>query len=166
LTVWGGAEHVILIKKNMVFKILITDDDEDDYYILTNAFKNLKLEHCFEQLKGGEELINHLFKFKDDFKALPDLIILDYNMPKMNGLQTLVQIRAQTEFNKVPVIIHSTCNDKCLKQLLIANGATAYVPKKGSLKEIEEFVLALDAYLKGDGKILNQLSEISVSAYL
>jgi CheY-like chemotaxis protein len=165
LTVAGGTKHVILVKKSMILKILITDDDEDDYYILTNTFKNLKLDYCFEQMKGGEELINHLFKFKNDLNTLPDLIILDYNMPKMNGLTTLMQIRAQTEFNKMPVVIHSTCNDNRLKQLLVASGATAYIPKKGSLKEIEEFVLAIDAYLKGDEKMLNQLSKISVSAY-
>jgi CheY-like chemotaxis protein len=149
----------------MLFKILITDDDEDDYYILTHAFKNLKLNYHFEQLTNGEELIEHLYKCKSNFAALPDLVILDYNMPKMNGMETLIKLRAQAEFNKIPIIIHSTAADIKLKQTLLAKGATAFVPKKGSLQKIEEFVLAIDAYLNGDDKMLIRLSETAVSMF-
>ncbi len=148
----------------MLFEILITDDDDDDYYILTNAFESLKLTHRFKQLKSGEELIDYLFKIKS--KSLPDLIILDYNMPKMNGLQTLAKIRAYTEFCSIPIIMHSTSEDRHLRQTLLTNGATAYVPKKSSIKKIQEFALAVDAYLKGDKKMLDKLSEINVSACL
>ncbi|HET6227910.1 MAG TPA: response regulator [Bacteroidia bacterium] len=148
----------------MSLKILITDDDEDDHDILTAAFKTLRLGYHIEQLKSGEELIKYLFK--TELKELPALIILDYNMPKLNGLETLKQIRSKSVFSKTPILIHSTSDDYHLQQALLSNGATAYVQKRSSLKEIEEFVLAIDDYLKGDNKKLGLLSETNISACL
>lgn len=136
----------------MAFRILVTDDDEDDYFLLTNAFDSLGLNYHLDQFMNGEELIEYL-SIRDNLLVLPDMIILDYNMPKMDGFETLVRIREVTAFNSIPVIIYSTSDDPKRMYLLFSKGADGYVQKSGSLKQIAEFVQAIDAYFKGKGKL-------------
>jgi CheY-like chemotaxis protein len=146
----------------MAYTILVTDDDEDDYYLLTDTFISLQLDYHFKQLKDGKELINYLSEIQKNLERLPDMIILDYNMPKMNGLETLKKLRTFPEFKHIPVIIYSTSNNQQLKHILLNNGANGCVSKNSSLQKTAEFVLALDAYLNGHGELPGKLTKASI----
>jgi CheY-like chemotaxis protein len=93
--------------ENTSWKILVADDDADDRAILQDAMRELDATEvlCFAQ--NGEEALRLL---GNDFNAeyKPALIILDLNMPKLNGTETLRRIKNDDRFNTIPVIIYST----------------------------------------------------------
>jgi CheY-like chemotaxis protein len=86
--------------------ILCVDDDKDDCELLSEAIKNSGHPTTIKFLHSGEEAISFLRKAEKD-KHLPKLLILDVNMPKMNGLQVLTEIR-KTLPVYVPVLFLTT----------------------------------------------------------
>jgi len=85
--------------------ILLLEDDAVDIIILKRAFNKLKIENQLEICNNGEEGLTWLEDHKD---ALPGLILLDLNMPKMNGLEFLKAIKSNDYYRKIPVIVLTT----------------------------------------------------------
>src|SRR5687767_1114630 len=86
--------------------ILCVDDDKDDCELLSEAVKNSGYSTTIKFLHSGEEAISFLIKAQTESR-LPKLLILDVNMPKMNGLQALTEIR-KTLPAYVPVLFLTT----------------------------------------------------------
>lgn len=87
--------------------IIFADDDADDLELITGFFKEFTRELTVLEFKDGKEVV----KFLDEFATAtnpPDLIVLDINMPRMNGKETLVHIRNHPRFGNVPVMIYTT----------------------------------------------------------
>lgn len=147
------------------YMICITDDDEDDFFILKDVFNTLQLSYQFKYLKDGEELIDYLTStpVKEMF---PDIILLDYNMPKKNGLETLIEIRKHSDFAAIPIIIYSTSDCPDLHQLALNNGANGYVTKDISTEKTIEFIKGIDAYLNGVGDIPGKIYKSQNKAFL
>jgi CheY-like chemotaxis protein len=89
--------------------ILIADDDKDDLEMLHEALKENASPHRIEFAYNGEEALEKLEELKKQ-DELPCLIILDVNMPKLNGKETLQNIRATEVTKEIPVIIFSTAS--------------------------------------------------------
>ena len=90
--------------------IIFADDDADDLELITGFFKQYNREINVLEFKDGKEVL----KFLDDFAlnaSPPILIILDINMPRMNGKETLIAIRNHPDYQHVPVMVYSTSND-------------------------------------------------------
>ncbi|HTE29978.1 MAG TPA: response regulator [Chryseolinea sp.] len=99
--------------KTSVRKIMLVEDDPDDrdLFLFFYAKRNdLRLLPVFE---NGVELIDHLNSISSN-DELPDLIVLDQNMPKMNGKQTLQFLKSHERFSKIPAVIYSTYTDSTL----------------------------------------------------
>jgi CheY-like chemotaxis protein len=93
-------------KMNPVDYILCVDDDKDDCELLSEAIRNSGYSTAIRFLHSGEEAIAFLIKAEKE-KRLPKLLILDVNMPKMNGLEALTEIR-KTLPPSVPVLFLTT----------------------------------------------------------
>jgi two-component system response regulator len=92
--------------------ILCVDDDEDDYQLLAESFSSLNSNVRVELKNSGDEALRFL---QDAARKsqLPRIIVLDLNMPGLNGKQTLALIRSIPGLENIPVIIFSTnTNDK------------------------------------------------------
>ena len=115
-------------------KILLADDDADDKMIIADAVKLLSDEEVMYFTENGEETLNALNK---DYERgeLPCLIVLDLNMPRMNGTETLGQIKSDVRFKDIPVIIYSTSINPLEKEKCLLLGAHSYVTKAISFKE-------------------------------
>lgn len=87
-------------------KVLLVEDDKVEVLKFTRVLKQLEIECEFLVSKNGEEALNYL-KNKD--LELPDLILLDLNMPKMNGFEFLEAVKG-TVYEKIPLIILTTSN--------------------------------------------------------
>lgn len=87
--------------------ILYVDDDEDDYQLLAESFSNINAAVNLRFEKSGDTALAFLSEAieKDD---LPRLIVLDLNMPGLNGIETLAQVKAMPQLNKTPALILST----------------------------------------------------------
>jgi CheY-like chemotaxis protein len=90
--------------------ILCVDDDADDRevvcYTISEIDPSLKVEHAAD----GVEAIEYLAKAKEE-DALPCLVILDINMPRLDGKQTLAVIKKDAALSEVPIVVFSTSNN-------------------------------------------------------
>lgn len=104
---------------NKVKKILLADDDIDDRMLFESAYRNRNDIIVLPIAINGVEVIQRLESTLDP-ENLPDLIILDQNMPKMTGKQTLSLLKADQRYAHIPVCVCSTYADHhltvdCLK---------------------------------------------------
>ena len=92
--------------------ILIADDDEDDREMIRDALKESRLLNNLHCVKDGEELLDYLHhrgKFTDQIKnPLPGLILLDLNMPRMDGREALREIKTHPQLRQIPVVVLTT----------------------------------------------------------
>lgn len=108
--------------------IWIVDDDEDDQYLFEIAFKSLNPPVSVRRLSDGEELLPAL----DQSDSKPSLILLDLNMPLVNGFEVLQQLRADPDYNKLPVVVLTTSSHHEDEAKAMELGADAFLTKPGS----------------------------------
>lgn len=88
--------------------ILYIDDDEDDLLIFGESIESLHPGIAVLKAPGGEEGIAILHLMEKEQRPFPNLIILDMNMPRMDGRQTLKAIRSREQWAHIPVVIFTT----------------------------------------------------------
>lgn len=104
-------------------KIFYAEDDIDDQEFYRDALNNFHLKTDLTVFENGVRLMDYLI----DCLILPDVIILDINMPKMNGRECLTEIRRQHTFAHVPVIMFSSSVNEMEESF--TRGANFYVSK-------------------------------------
>ena len=112
--------------------ILLAEDDEDDQELIQMAFSKITSDHDFKIVNNGQEALDVLLRHEN----LPCLIILDLNMPVLNGLQTLKALRHEDKYRKIPIVILTTSDSDDVKQTSWSNGASDFFVKPASLKEL------------------------------
>ncbi len=98
------------------FTILMADDDDDDFYLLKEAFEELGMNGKLCRVSDGVELLDYLlcrgrFVGREDAPR-PNLILLDLNMPRMDGRQALAEIKSDPVLKQIPVAVWTTSQDK------------------------------------------------------
>jgi CheY-like chemotaxis protein len=100
--------------------VLCVDDDPDDRelicYTIGEIDPSIKIAHA----EDGVEAISYLSRAKAE-AALPCLVILDINMPRMDGKQTLAEMKKDTELKALPVVVFSTSNNPTDKMYCMRN---------------------------------------------
>jgi len=109
--------------------MLLADDDADDRALLIEAFDKADFHTEVQCFENGQQLID----FLKHTSELPDLIILDYNMPLVNGLQALREIAADARLQHIPVVLWSTSNNEATVKECIKHGAREYFKKPSNL---------------------------------
>ncbi|MBN4077828.1 response regulator [Nitrospina gracilis] len=115
-----------------LFSILIAEDDEDDYTLITDAIKSSQNKCQVNWVKDGEELLNFLYSTNDlgvGKKKKPDIILLDLNMPKKDGREALEEIKSHSNFKNIPVIVLTTSQAKIDIQKAYNLGANSFIQK-------------------------------------
>jgi CheY-like chemotaxis protein len=115
--------------------MLIADDDEDDIYLLDSAFKESRLAVRVDFVQNGLELLTYLDQIQDS-NPLPDLIVLDLNMPILSGRDTLVRLKHDTRYKKIPVVILTTSINEKEKAHCLEMGAALYLFKSTGFDKI------------------------------
>ena len=115
--------------------ILVAEDDGDDAFIFQNACTYLRLEHHVRFVKDGQEAIDYL-KGKPPYtdrksSPLPDLLVVDLKMPRVDGFDLLKWVRATPELKELPVIVFSGSEYASDKERAAKLGATDYFVKPG-----------------------------------
>jgi CheY-like chemotaxis protein len=119
---------------SMRVKILLADDDPEDRMIMADTFREMQLSDIIHFVDNGENIMEYLSGIRDR-ASLPSLIVLDLNMPRMNGTQTLKQLKSDARFKHIPVIIFSTSVNAIEMQECLKTGAASYVVKPVTYKE-------------------------------
>lgn len=118
--------------------IFLADDDSEDRFIISMAFKEAGNKEDVQYFEDGEKLLEALHTIPGEH--LPGLIILDLNMPRLSGTETLRLIKASPRLQHIAVIIFSTSVNEKEKAECISMGATDYVTKPSKYDESLEIV--------------------------
>jgi CheY-like chemotaxis protein len=102
--------------------------------MLLEYFKSSGNENYVKFMQNGKEAIKYLEQLCHD-SLLPKLIVLDLNMPILNGTQTLINIKQNARFKNIPVIIYSTSANESEKRKCLNFGALDYVVKPSTYNE-------------------------------
>jgi CheY-like chemotaxis protein len=94
-----------------VTTILYIDDDPDDLMIFGESIRNLYPGISVLKAQSGEEGINFLKFLEQENRSFPSLIVLDMNMPKMDGRQTMLKIRSKESWDDIPIVIFTTSSN-------------------------------------------------------
>ena len=128
-------------------EILMAEDEKADRVFAEQAFQSANYKTNLNIVENGEELLQYLRK-EDTFakSKTPHLIILDINMPRMNGHEVLKKIKTDPNLKHIPVIVMSgsTTEEDILKSY--ENHASAYMPKSIGFTEMLGFVKAVENF--------------------
>ena len=119
-------------------KILYADDDLDDKTWVTEACKALGFEMDIDFVENGRQALQYLDKKNKD--ELPALIVLDLNMPELDGRQTLQRIKANSQYTDIPVVIVTTSSNKVDMEICKRLGAALYLIKPDKHAEWQHIV--------------------------
>ncbi len=124
--------------------ILLVEDDDVDQIVMERAFKDLKITNQLVNTANGEEALEYL---KTESNKKPCFILLDLNMPKMNGIEFLRIIKADEALKKIPVIIMTTsrAEQDIVKSFRL--GAVGYIVKSIDYEKSAETIMAIDLCL-------------------
>ncbi len=120
-----------------VYNIILADDDIDDCSFFKEVLEELPITSIFKTVQDGVELMRLL---SSNFPNLPDIIFLDLNMPRKNGLECLTEIKKDEKLKHLPVVIFSTSLDIQVMNLLYSNGAHYYIRKPGEFAKLRAVI--------------------------
>lgn len=132
-------------------EILLGEDNPGDVYIVRSSLADSNLDHNFYHVNDGKEIMSYL-RQEDGYQnvALPDLILLDLNLPKMSGFEVLAEIKSDPRLRIIPVIILSSSDaqrDIVRSYQLYANSyivkPSDYIAFFMAIKKLESFWLNL-----------------------
>lgn len=117
--------------------IYLSDDDADDRELFEKAFENVCPEHNLTIFDNNGLLLNNL---KAPGSVIPDIIFIDLNMPKLNGVECLRIIKEQPHLSKVPVIVYSTIETSLFVEEVYELGAALFIKKPYDFYELAHMI--------------------------
>ena len=130
--------------------ILIVEDNPDDEALTIRALKKHNIGNRLVVVRDGAEALNFLFctgvYSERDLRDLPQAILLDLKLPKVDGLEVLKRIRAEPRTSLLPVIILTSSNEEQDLLQSYRNGANSYVRKPVDFNEFLEAARQLGLY--------------------
>ncbi len=130
--------------------ILLVEDNPDDVKLTLRALEKNRIGNTVDVAEDGVEALDYLFgsgRFADrDTGILPQVILLDLKMPRMDGLQVLERIRADERTKLLPVVILTTSNEDRDKIESYKLGANSYIRKPVDFSQFVEAVKQLGLY--------------------
>jgi DNA-binding response OmpR family regulator len=119
-------------------KILMTDDDEDDRNLSKMAFERLESKNELDFAEDGDELMEVLTTKVGANEKLPDIILLDLNMPGKNGFDTLKEIKSDPRLKQLNVIIFTTSKAEQDRIDSLSRGADGFLVKPPNFNKLVE----------------------------
>jgi CheY-like chemotaxis protein len=123
--------------------ILLVENDNVDVMTVKRAPKDLKVSNQQVLISNGEEAIKHL---KKENTTKPCFVLLDLNMPKMNGAEFLKTVKADKTLRKIPVVILTTSNSEQDVIESFELGAAGYMVKSVDYENFVETIQAIERY--------------------
>lgn len=120
-------------------KILLIEDDADDVELLQEALERNGINFQMDILKDGVAAQAHLLSSK----SIPDIIILDFNLPKIHGKEIMLSIKSAPLFQRVPLLVLTTSSSEKDMQYSIQNGAAAFMNKPTTIEEMKNLVTTI-----------------------
>src|SRR6185436_18896326 len=128
-------------------QILLVEDNEGDILLTLEAFKEIKAKNSIAVVKDGEEAIEFLKKqgqYADS--VMPNLILLDINMPKLNGMEVLDFIKKDEKLKKIPVVMLTTSSSESDIAACYERSANCFITKPLDFGKFLNVVEAIESF--------------------
>lgn len=151
---WAVKEHVMA---RLPLHLLLVEDDPGDVMLIKEAFADNPLEHSLHHVSDGEEALVFLRReahFAD--APRPDLVLLDLNLPRVDGREVLWQVKTDAQLRHIPIVVLTTSEaeeDIVRSYNLHAN---AYVSKPVDFDSFVQVVRKIDDFFIGTAKLPTQ----------
>lgn len=129
--------------------ILMADDDDDDFLLTQKALKQSKLLNKLNRVKDGEELLDYLHrrgKYESDEYVRPGVILLDLNMPRMDGREALKEIKSDPTLKGIPIVVFTTSKAEEDIYRSYQLGVNSFITKPVTFDNLIEVMKALGTY--------------------
>ncbi len=124
--------------------ILVAEDDTTDAFFLQRAFKRTGIPITLHFVRDGQEVLDYLQgegKFADrQTHPLPQLVLLDLNMPRLDGFDVLKWVRQQPQLSRLVIVIFSASDEARDINRAYGLGANSYIVKPHSMEELMRLV--------------------------
>jgi CheY-like chemotaxis protein len=128
-----------------VLPILLVEDNPMDLDLTLRAFRKKKFANEIQVARDGEEALAFLPRWETG-ETLPAVILLDINLPKVNGLEVLRQLKAHERFRRIPVVmLTSSREDRDLKSAYDL-GVNSYIEKPVNFSKFMEVADQIELY--------------------
>ncbi len=138
------------LNEGQPFIVLLAEDDEDDYLLARDAFREAGSKVELRRVTDGEDLVAYLHHqgAHADAKSSPrpHVILLDLNMPKKDGREVLKELKADPELRQIPVVVMTTSSSQVDVFMSYQLGANSYVRKPLTFEELCETVKNFEHY--------------------
>jgi len=128
---------------NEKISILLVEDDHVDIMTIKRAFKDLKITNPVNVCENGLEALDFL---RNPQKQFPGVILLDLNMPKMNGIEFLQEIKDDEQFKSIPVVVLTTSKEEQDKVESFKLGVAGYMIKPVDYLQFVEIIRTIHLY--------------------
>lgn len=127
-------------------EVLLVDDDEADVLLTTQMLKRGKLLLEVKVANDGEEALELLKELIERGESLPDLILLDINMPRLNGFDTLKRLRQEEALKGIPVVMLTTSDAPQDVKRVYELGANCYISKPVTFDQFQKVITLLKEF--------------------
>jgi CheY-like chemotaxis protein len=128
-------------------EILLVEDNPDHAMLIRRVLEQGTVENKVRCVKDGQEALDFLFRKRGDEGApRPDLILLDINLPKVNGLDVLRRIKTDEELRMIPVIVLTTSDRGEEVQQSYHAGANSFITKPVNFQDLSDKINSLKHY--------------------
>ena len=114
--------------------ILIADDDQEDRFLLHTAFEEIGRSNDILLVENGMQVLSYLDASAHQ-QNMPSLIVLDLNMPILDGMETLSRLKAHNVYRDIPVIIYTTSIHEVEKARCLQIGAADFIKKPARFQQ-------------------------------
>jgi CheY-like chemotaxis protein len=132
------------------FTILMANDDEDARFLVEEALREVRVSIRSKSVENGEQVLDYLYR-RGQYAAAsnwhrPDLILLDLNMPRLDGRETLTLIKSDPDLQPIPIVILTTSQRGGDVWRCYQLGANSFIPKPVTYEGLVKVMNALCEY--------------------
>jgi chemotaxis family two-component system response regulator Rcp1 len=139
---------------NQQVEILLVEDNEDDIVIIQEVFADMKLASIVNTVRDGEEALAYLRRNgKYKVARVPDIVLLDINMPKKNGFEVLEEMKKDPRLQSLPVIMLTTSHREEDVVRSYEKGACSYIHKLVDLNQFKQLIKQFEHYWTGVSRV-------------
>ena len=125
--------------------ILLIEDNEGDILLTTEAFEESKILNILKVIKDGKAAIG-FFEGLTDMNKLPDLVLLDINLPKKSGHEVLAYIKNAEQYRHIPVIMLTTSSSEKDVMQAYKNYVNCYITKPIDINDFIQAVVKIEDF--------------------
>jgi chemotaxis family two-component system response regulator Rcp1 len=137
----------INLMKTKDIHILLVEDNEGDILLAIEALKEARVRNRITVMNDGEKALEFLFGVEgNEQNDTPDIILLDMNLPKIDGLEVLAKIKANNRLKVIPVVMLTTSTSETHVMNAYKNNVNCYINKPLDLEEFNDVVKIIEQF--------------------